>query len=351
MRMWMALVLFAGFALGQQKMLIEPQPGAGPKSAAEKQAIDKLVDLLSEQIQDQIPCSQPATMDEVRDMMSEARDKELIGTATGNELAQVLDKVGVQDVVTVNVTQMGGQMVVTVLWMDMKTARAKARDTAPVSGDDASLDNFAQKFASQMKAQSGAERKGACEPDKEWYGTVRATLTKDEQKTETKDRCTVKLAVSEVWKCTVRIPRKGKESAFATLLRKGARDSRCMGKAACGGQSKDIARIALQTEELIGASNVKAIALFETVDGKLAGSVALDTMPAQLTLTGNNIWEEGPCEKGKKESSNPPPQTIVVTAPGFNLPEQPLKPGQRVSRGSYTAKGVTIDWRLTRTEK
>jgi hypothetical protein len=354
MRVLIALVLFSALALGQ-KMLVEPAPGAGPKSAAEKEAIDKLVDLLSEQIQDQIPCSRPSSMDEVRDMISEARDKETVGTATGNELAQVLDKVGVRDVVSVNVTAMGGQMVATVVWMDMQTARAKARQTSPVSGDEASLDDFARKFASSMKAQSGSNAGRACEPDKEWYGTLRATLRKEERLEQNTDDgdgvCKKKTGSDSVWRITVRIPRQGRATAFATLVRKNLQEWTCVRRGWCGKNYYDGKRHGHQLEEYLGAANVQAETMFETVNGMLSGGATLDTMPVQLKLSGGTVWEATPCAPGKTVPGGEQTVTTQLVAPGITLPAQPLKPGQRTSRGTWTDQGLTIEWRLTRTGK
>jgi len=349
MRILLALCFCSTLALAQ-KMLVQPAAGAGPKNPAEQQALDKLVDLLSEQIQEAIPCSEPTTMEEVRDLMRDAKDKELLGTSTGKELGEILQKVGVNDLVSVNVTQLGNQMVATVSWMDMSTARVKARDTAPLSGDDASLDRFAQKFASSMKSQSGNSSGKDCQADKEWYGTLRGILHKKFNKDENEPNCTTHIESEDTWRATIRIPRKGPSTAFATLIRKGVKDSTCTIKGSCGKTPDVYTRYAHQVEEVFGGSRVEAITFFEAPDNLLRGDAALGIMPATLKLSGINEWKNSNCGPNRSETVAHEPGEIQVSAPSFTLPGQKLQPGQRVSRGSFQEKDLTLEWRLIRTD-
>lgn len=105
-------------------------------------------------------------MQDVRDLLGEARTRELLGNDDTAEMKQVLEQVGVHDLVSVNATEMGNQMVLTVFYMDMRTAKAETRDTAPVAGDEASIDAFAQKFVAGMKALPRFANLGACPADK-----------------------------------------------------------------------------------------------------------------------------------------------------------------------------------------
>jgi hypothetical protein len=121
-----SLLLLSGSLAAQTpgpRILVREAPVA-KRSEKESQAVDLLASRISDYLQELIPCSRPSTMQDVRDLLGEARTRELLGSDDTAEMKQVLEQVDVRDLVSVNATEIGDQMVLNVFYMDMRTARA-----------------------------------------------------------------------------------------------------------------------------------------------------------------------------------------------------------------------------------
>lgn len=342
---------FAGSLLAQPSgngMLIEPSPGGKAKNAREADVLDRMVNRLADLIQDAIPCARLSTMEDVKQALGEARDQEMLGNTPNADLSKVLEKINVREVVTVDVTEIGGQMYVTLVYYDMRTARAVDRDGASIPGDDASIDSFAEKFASKIKAQSPSGKSGNCPADKSWYGSITATVNKSVDRKSQRNRCEETEKGTEAWRYTVRIPRRGKATAYAQHRRLQTRHSTCKRQVMCGQTVGDEISENEQTDQVVGAGNVPASVDITESGGKLFVSVSMENLTVERTLDGFSEYK-GACTKndGPKQHSVPPVK-MPIPVSGFLVPAQAVQPGQKLVKGSGGDKEATVSWRLVR---
>src|SRR5689334_19998912 len=119
-------------------------------------------------LSDQFPCSSSLTTEDVGALLNWERQRELLGNPSPENLATIAASLGVQVLVSHQVTQIGDQVTVTGTAMNTANGRTLARKTAALPQGDGMVDGmeaFAKDLAGSL-GQAGPKCKGG------WKGTV-----------------------------------------------------------------------------------------------------------------------------------------------------------------------------------
>jgi len=135
---------------------------------------DYLAGEIGEGLQNQFPCVDYSSPEDVKAVLDAARDKQLLtGELSQEQLANIAGAIGARYVVLVSVTVLpNGQTVVTARLLDTKTARTIANESETAANAEAAFDN-AESVAKKLMQRFSDIFKNRCEPH--WTGSITQT--------------------------------------------------------------------------------------------------------------------------------------------------------------------------------
>jgi hypothetical protein len=129
---------------------------------------------IGEGLQNQFPCVDYSSPEDVKAVLDAARDKQLLtGELSQEQLANIAGAIGARYVMLVSVTVLpNGQTVVTARLLDTKTARTIANESETAANAEAAFDN-AESVAKKLMQRFSDIFKNRCEPH--WTGSITQT--------------------------------------------------------------------------------------------------------------------------------------------------------------------------------
>jgi hypothetical protein len=148
---------------------------------------DYLAGEIGEGLQNQFPCVDYSSPEDVKAVLDALRDKQLLtGELSQEQLADIAGAIGARYVVLVSVTVLpNGQTIVTARLLDTKTTGTIANESETAATPEAAFDT-AESLAKKMMQSFAKIFKNRCEPH--WTGSV--THTRLIQMSETENRKT-----------------------------------------------------------------------------------------------------------------------------------------------------------------
>lgn len=190
----LALTLLAGAAsvqaASQTKIFIgsssksdtPTQPGsAGTQAAAVASQMEFYTAIA---LSDQFPCTSSMRPSDVGALISLERMKTLLDNPTPGSIESIGSAIGVQVVVTFQVTQHGGQTTISGSASNSKTNAGIARNVMTIP-NDGNMANAMEAFANSFVASMGGGIK--CDPSTGWKGTVTITSNTSGKLTDQKN--------------------------------------------------------------------------------------------------------------------------------------------------------------------
>lgn len=147
---------------------------------------DYLAGEISEGIQDNFPCVDYSSPEDVKAVLDAARDRQLLtgDELTQEQLAEIGGAIGARYVVLVSATVLpNGQTIVTAKLLDTKTSTTIANESETAANAEAAFDNVDSVTKKIMQSFSKIF-KNKCEPH--WTGTISFTWKKEKKMNETK---------------------------------------------------------------------------------------------------------------------------------------------------------------------
>lgn len=145
---------------------------------------DYLAGEIGEGLQNQFPCVDYSSPEDVKAVLDAARDRQLLtGELSQEQLANIAGSIGARYVVLVSVTVLpNGQTVVNARLLDTKTTNTLADESETAENAEAAFDN-AESLAKKLMNAFSKIFKNRCEPH--WTGTITYTkLIQSSTKTE-----------------------------------------------------------------------------------------------------------------------------------------------------------------------
>lgn len=144
---------------------------------------------IAEGLQNQFPCVDYSSPEDVKAVLDAARDKQLLtGELSQEQLANIAGAIGARYIVLVSVTVLpNGQTIVTARLLDTKTAKTIANESETAANTEAAFDN-AESVAKKLMQNFSNLFKNKCQPH--WTGSINYSRLIQMSKTETRKTST-----------------------------------------------------------------------------------------------------------------------------------------------------------------
>jgi hypothetical protein len=151
------------------------KPGEASSEAAA--AATAMKDFVAIALDEQYPCATQITDDDARALLGHARNRDVLGNPDPNALATVAGAVGSDYVVSVKVTQLGGNFMVSTVTFNARTGKVISRSDKTIKADENAIDAMESMAKDVVQGLAGPK----C-PSNNWSGTVNVSMEGSESR-------------------------------------------------------------------------------------------------------------------------------------------------------------------------